>query len=189
MSRRIAYRNARLLDPASGLDQRGLLLTDGAVIADFGPGLFADGVPAGIEIIDLDGQCLAPGLIDMRVTAGDEGENTPEAAAAGGVTAMVCLPPGGRGDNAVKVFGYGPATVNGTDLAEMGLAAEGGAVGFTDDARAIADAAVMLRVLRYAAALNRPVVQHPEEPSLAAGGDMNAGEVATRLGLAGIPRD
>lgn len=95
MARRMAYRNARLLDPATGLDAVGTLLTEGGTIADFGPGLLADGVPDGIEAIDLGGQCLAPGLIDMRVTTGEREEATHEAAAAGGVTAMVCLPPGG----------------------------------------------------------------------------------------------
>ncbi|UEM23746.1 amidohydrolase family protein [Skermanella mucosa] len=189
MARRMAYRNARLLDPATGLDAAGALLTDGEVIADLGPGLFADGVPDGIEVIDLGGQCLAPGLIDMRVTAGNREEATHEAAAAGGVTAMVCLPPGaGHGSGSpVRTFHYGRATDGSGGLAEMALAARSGALAFTDGEAAIADAAVMLRVLRYAAGLGRPVIQHPEEPALAEGGQMNAGEVATRMGLPGIP--
>ena len=189
MGRRTAYRNARLLDPATGLDTIGTLLTDGEVIADLGPGLFADGVPDGIEAIDLGGQCLAPGLIDMRVTAGSGGDGTGEAAAAGGVTAMVCLPPGldGGAGLPIRVFHYARATDGVGGLSEMALAAGTGALAFTDGEGAIADAAVMLRVLRYAAGLGRPVVQHPEEPSLAAGGQMNAGEVATRMGLPGIP--
>ncbi|WP_158045215.1 dihydroorotase [Skermanella pratensis] len=188
MARRIAYRNARLLDPATGLDATGTLLTDGEAIADLGPGLFADGVPDGIEVIDLGGQCLAPGLIDMRVTAGSREEATREAAAAGGVTAMVCLPPGAdEFGHPVRVLHYGRATDGAGGLAEMALAARSGALAFTDGEVAIADAAVMLRVLRYATGLGRPVIQHPEEPSLAAGGQVNAGEVATRMGLPGIP--
>ncbi|UEM06384.1 dihydroorotase [Skermanella rosea] len=188
MARRMAYRNARLLDPATGLDAVGTLLTEGGTIADFGPGLLADGVPDGIEAIDLGGQCLAPGLIDMRVTTGEREEATHEAAAAGGVTAMVCLPPGGdETGSPVRVYRYGRATDGASGLAEMGLAARSGALAFTDGEAVIAEAAVMLRVLRYAGALGRPVVQHPEEPSLAEGGQMNAGEVATRMGLPGIP--
>jgi dihydroorotase len=62
-----------------------------------------------------------------------------------------------------------------------------GAVGFTDGSRAVADAMVMRRALNYARTFDALIVQHPEEPSLAADGDMNEGEVATRLGLAGIP--
>lgn len=68
----------------------------------------------------------------------------------------------------------------------MGLLAEYGAVGFTDGEKAVADAQVMRRALSYAASFGLLVLQHPEEPSLAAGGMMNEGEIATRLGLAGI---
>ena len=63
---RIAYVNARLIDPDSGLDDAGAVLTAGRRIADVGAGLFADGVPEGIEIVDCGGHCLAPGLVDMR---------------------------------------------------------------------------------------------------------------------------
>ena len=69
------------------------LLTECPADGTFGPGLFADGVPDGIGVTDLGGQCLAPGLIDMRVTAGGREEATPEAAAAGGVTAIAARIP------------------------------------------------------------------------------------------------
>ena len=71
---RTAYINARLIDPDSNLDAPGGLLTDGEQIADFGAGLFNDGVPAGIEVIDCKGAVLAPGLIDMRVQLREPGE-------------------------------------------------------------------------------------------------------------------
>jgi dihydroorotase len=212
MTRRIAYVNARLLDPATGLDARGSLLTEGPRIADFGPGLFSGGVPDGVEAVDLGGMCLAPGLIDMRVSIGEPGEEHKEtiltasrAAAAGGVTTMVSLPGTdpviddvaglefvarrAREVKLVKVFAYAAATqsLRGSELTEMGLLAEAGAVAFTDGTRAIADALTVRRALSYAATYGLLIVQHPEEPSLAAGGMMNAGEVATRLGLAGIP--
>ena len=64
---RTAYINARLLDPATGLDSPGALLTEGAKIADFGPRLFTDGVPSDVKVVDLAGKALAPGLVDMRV--------------------------------------------------------------------------------------------------------------------------
>ena len=96
---RTAYVNARIVDPASGLDAKGGLLIDGEVIADVGAGLFANGVPSGVEIIDCHGACLAPGLIDIRVNLREPGEEHKEtfetacaAAAVGGVTSMVCLP-------------------------------------------------------------------------------------------------
>jgi dihydroorotase len=211
---RIAYINARLLDPATDLDAPGALLTDGARIADFGPGLFAAGVPSGIEVIDLDGMCLAPGLVDMRVLIGEPGQEHKEtiksasrSAAAGGVTAMVCLPNTepvidnvagvefvarrAREVKLVKIFSYGAVTrgTAGRELAEMGLLANSGAVAFTDGLKAVAEANVMRRALNYAKAFGKLIIQHPEEPSLAAGGVMNSGEIATRLGLPGIARE
>lgn len=209
---RVAYVNARLLDPASGMDCPGGLLTDGEVIADFGPGLFDDGAPEGVEVIDCDGLCLAPGLVDMRVQLREPGEEHKEtlktggeAAVAGGVTSMVCLPNThpiiddvatvefvarrARQIGLAKVYPYAAATkgLEGKELAEMGMLAEAGALAFTDGTQAIRNAQVMRRALSYAATFGLMIVQHPEEPSLAEGGVMNEGEMATRLGLAGIP--
>lgn len=211
MTRRVAYLNARLLDPASGLDQRGALLTEDAKIADFGPGLFADGVPEDVERVDVGGLCLAPGLVDMRVSVGEPGAEHKEtiltasrAAAAGGVTALACLPNSdppldsvssiefiarrAREVKLVKIFAQAALTrrLEGRELTEMGLLAEAGAVAFTDGTRAVADAKVMQRALSYSTTFDLLIVQHPEEPSLAAGGMMNRGEIATRLGLTGI---
>jgi dihydroorotase len=89
----------------------------------------------------------------------------------------------------VKMFAYGAATRNcaGNELADLGLLAEAGAVAFTDGSRCIADPQLMRRALAYARPFGRPIVQHAEEPRLADGGQMNEGEIATRLGLAGIP--
>lgn len=209
---RVAYINARLLDPASGLDSRGAVLTDGESIVDVGPGLFAGGVPSGIEVVDCGGACLAPGLVDMRVQLREPGEehketlrSAGEAAVAGGVTSMVCLPNThpviddvatvefvarrARLNGLAKVYPYAAATkgLRGEELAEMGMLAKAGALAFTDGTKAIRNARVMRRALSYAATFNLLVVQHPEEPDLAEGGAMNEGELATRLGLPGIP--
>jgi dihydroorotase len=88
-----------------------------------------------------------------------------------------------------KVYPYGAITkaCAGKDMAELALLKEAGAVGFTDGDRAVADGLVMRRAMAYASALDGLIVQHPEDPALAGGGVMNEGEVATRLGLAGIP--
>jgi len=214
MTRRSAYLNARLLDPASGLDVRGGLLAVDGKIADFGPRVFADGVPGGVDVVvDCEGLCLAPGLVDMRVQIGEPGAEEKEtiptasrAAAAGGITSLVCLPGTeppiddvstlefiarrAREAKLVKIF-VAPAVTRGLEgrqLTEMGLLAEEGAVAFTDGHQAVADAAVMARALNYAKVFDKPIMQHPEEPSLSAGGQMNAGERATRLGLKGINR-
>ena len=209
---RIAYVNARLLDPASGLDAVGGLLSEGERIVDFGAGLFADGAPGGAEVIDCAGACLAPGLVDIRVHTGEPGEEHKEtlatagrAAVAGGVTSMVCLPDTdpiiddmptvefvarrARKHGLAKVYCYGAVTkgLAGRQLAEIGLLTEAGAVAFTDGVRVVEDAQVMRRALAYAGTFDALIVEHPEEPRLAEGGMMNAGETATRLGLVGIP--
>lgn len=212
---KIAYVNARLVDPASGTDAPGGLLTIGETIAQVGAGLFAKrrDVPSDATVIDCGGQVLAPGLVDMRVRIGEPGEEHKEtiasasaAAAAGGITAMACLPDTdppidsepmlefiarrAREVKQVKVYAYGCLTrgAQGCDLAEIGLLKAAGAVAFTDGRRAIGNARVMQRALSYASAHGALIVQHPEEPDLAAGGQMNAGEIATRLGLSGVPR-
>lgn len=211
---RVAYVNARLLDPSSGLDKPGALLVQDGRIADIGPDLFKDGAPSDGRVVDCKGQCLAPGLVDIRVQLrepGDEHKETFEtggdAAASGGVTTMVCLPNtdpvidnvsvvefiARRAQEAkrVNVFCYGTVTcgMNGSALTEMGLLSEAGALAFTDGNRAVANAMVMRRALSYAKGLDLLIVQHPEEPTLANGGVMNEGEIATRLGLPGIPSD
>jgi dihydroorotase len=207
----VAYVNAWLIDPASGLNVKGALLTDADTIVDLGPDLFAEGVPDGLETVDCGGRCLAPGLIDMRVQLREPGQEHKEtmatasaAAAAGGITTMVCLPNTdpvldevslivfierrAREIGTVRIHPYAAVTkgLKGEDLTEMGLLSEAGALAFTDATRAVADARVMSRALSYASAFDLLVVQHPEEPSLAEGGAMNKGEMSTRLGLPGI---
>ncbi|MDA1089908.1 MAG: dihydroorotase [Proteobacteria bacterium] len=204
-SGKVAYINARLLDPATGLDTPGGVLTEGEIIADVGAGLFKKkDAPKDAMVIDCGGKCLSPGLVDMRIEVGDLA-STALAAVSGGVTSAVCLPNTepviddmsvvefvarrARKLGLAKVYPYGAVTkgLQGIELAELGLLAESGAVAFTDGIKAVADALVMRRALSYAATFGLMIVQHPEEPALAADGVMNAGEVATRLGLFGIP--
>jgi dihydroorotase len=209
--RPLFFTNCRLLDPESGLDAPGGLLVAGGRIADLGPRLRAEDAPPEAEIVDGQGACLAPGLVDMRVQLGEPGAEHKErfdsgcaAAAAGGVTSMACLPDTqppiddpamvefvarrARRVRSVKVHPYAALTKGraGEQLAELGLLREAGAVGFTDGGRAVANARLMFRALHYAASLDALVVQHPEEPTLATG-VMNAGPIASRLGLAPIP--
>jgi dihydroorotase len=200
---------ARLLDPAAGTDAPGDLLVAGGVILDHGPGL---GRPDNAEIVDADGLCLAPGLVDLRAALGEPGAehretiaSAAQAAAAGGITTLCALPDTdpalddpalvqfvlrrGEETGCVTLLPYAAATKGcaGGEIAEYGLLREAGAVAFTDGTRAIGSARVMRFALSYARAFGSFIVQHPEEPGLAAGGAATEGELATRLGLPGIP--
>jgi len=208
----IAYLNARLIDPASGLDAPGALLSKGGTIADVDPQLFNDGVPEDMATVDCGGRVLCPGLVDMRVFIGEPGaehketlRSAGEAAAAGGVTCIVMQPNTdpvidevplveyvkrqARDKAAVRIHPMAAITkgLQGQQMAELGLLAEADAVAFTDADRAVASAQMMRRVLSYASAFDLLVCQYPEEPTLRGSGAMNEGEVAMRLGLSGIP--
>ncbi|EKE68959.1 dihydroorotase [Oceanibaculum indicum] len=208
MSKRILFKNARLIDPASRLDRPGDLLVEGEVIAGIGT---LDSAMAD-QVIDCGGKVLMPGLVDMRVQIREPGEEHKEnltsaahAAAAGGITSLAMLPNTqpviddqslvefiareARKIGLVKIFPYAAATrgLQGKELTEMGLLTGVGAVGFSDGVKAIASAQVMRLALSYARTFDQLIVQHPEEPSLTNEAGMNESEWATRLGLPGIP--
>ncbi|MGE0718228.1 MAG: dihydroorotase, partial [Alphaproteobacteria bacterium] len=203
-----AYVNARLLDPASGRDGPGAILVEDGLVRAVGEPT----IPDGVERVDCRGHLLIPGLVDMRAQLREPGgehlENmatASQAAAASGVTTIVCLPNTdpviddialvefvrrrAREIGLARIHPYAAATkgAQGRELTEMGLLAEAGALGFTDGTRTVASAGIMRRVLGYARTFDLLVLQHPEEPTLSHPGGMNEGEVATRLGLPGIP--
>ncbi len=206
-----AFINARLLDPASDTDEIGGLLVEKDTIAAVGADVNRDNLPTPTEIIDCDGMCLAPGLIDSRVFIGEPGAEHKEtlatasaSAAAGGVTTMLMMPDTfpviddialveyvvRRADddrNMVNIFPMAAATkgLRGKEMTEIGLLTQAGAIAFTDGRNAIANPAVMQRILNYARITNSLIVQHAEEPMLASG-CVNSGEISTRLGLPGI---
>ncbi|MBH66828.1 MAG: dihydroorotase [Rhodospirillaceae bacterium] len=211
MSRKL-YKNARLLDPASGLDQNGAVLVKDGTIEEAGPDVFIDLTHEDVEVEDCAGKCIAPGLIDMRVMTGEPGnghletlDSVSEAAAAGGVTSIVCLPNTDpviddvallefverRGSEVglVNIKSYAAATKGtlGEEMSEIGLLHNAGALGFTDGAKAISNAMVMRRLLSYATVFDTVVIQHPELAELVGDGVMSEGTTATRLGLTGIP--
>jgi dihydroorotase len=207
--RDVLVTGARLLDPTTGLDAMGGLLIRDGVVADHGSGLTA---PEGAETVDAAGLCLAPGLVDMRAALGEPGAehretiaSAAQAAVAGGITTLCALPDTepalddpalvqfvlrrGEATGCITLLPYAAATKGcaGKEMAEYGLLREAGAVAFTDGARAVGSARVMRLALSYARAFGSFIVQHPEEPDLAAGSAATEGELATRFGLPGIP--
>jgi dihydroorotase len=212
MTRRIAFRNARLVDPASGLDVKGGLLVENGRIADVGPRLFNDAEPNDPEVVDCRGLVLAPGLVDCRVFTGEPGsehretlESASDAAAAGGVTTIVTMPNTDpvidepslvdfirrRAAATAKVRVAPMAALTrqlaGETMTEIGLLKEAGAVAFTDGDRTIANARVMRRALGYANTFDALIVGHAEDPDLSAGSSVTEGEYAMRLGLPAAP--
>ena len=209
--RAIALVNARLVDPSSRLDQRGGVLARDGLIVDLGPHLEA-GAVGDATLIDCGGHVLAPGLVDMAVLTGEPGHEHREtlatasrAAAAGGVTTMICMPDTdpviddvalvdfilrrARDTAIVHVHPMAATTKGllGAEMTEIGLLSEAGAIALTNGKTSVANAKVMRNVLAYAKDFGALIVHHLEDPSLAKDGVMNEGEVATRLGLRGIP--
>ncbi len=210
--KRIGFRNARLIDPATGLDTQGGLLVENGRIADIGPRLLNDADPDDPEIINCKGLVLAPGLIDMRVFTGEPGsehretlESASLAAAAGGVTTIAIMPntdpvidePSlvdflkrrAAATAMVRVLPMAALTrhLAGETMTEIGLLKEAGAVAFTDGDKTVGNARVMRRALAYAATFDALVVGHAEDPELSHNTAMTEGEFATRLGLPAAP--
>ncbi len=201
------FAGARIL--GAGVDLVGELLVRDGLIADFGPAL---GRPDGAVIVPAEDAILCPGLVDLRAALGEPGYEYREtiasaaaAAAAGGITTLAALPDTqpaiddpalvqllrtrGEETGSLTIIPYGAVTRGclGQELAELGLLREAGACAFTDGSRALGPARLMRLALAYARGFGAMIVQHPEDPSLAAGGVATESEMATRLGLPGIP--
>ena len=205
-----AFINARLVDPASGRDEPGGLVVAGCEIADLGAHLRRN-APHGAEVVDCQGHVLCPGLIDMQVYTGDPGQEHREtlktasfAAAAGGVTTIVCMPDTepvidqvalvdyvqrrARERAIVNVHIMAAATrgLKGEEMAEIGLLQRAGAIAFTNGKASISNTRVMRNALLYARDFDALLVHHTEDPYLSDGSAMNSGEPSTRLGLPGV---
>lgn len=207
-----AYINARLIDPESRLDAAGGVVVTAGVISDIGAHLRRN-APADATVVDCQGHVLAPGLIDCQVFTGEPGAEHREtlktasrAAAAGGVTTMILMPDTdpvidqvalvdfiqrrARDNAIVHVHTMAAMTKDllGHEMTEIGLLQRAGAIAFSNGKSSVIDTRVMRNVLSYARDFDALIVHHIEDPYLAADGAMNAGPVATRLGLTGIPK-
>jgi dihydroorotase len=214
IERDIEIVNARLVDPATGRDGRGSILLRAGAIAAVSWG---EAAPAGSESarrIDARGLVLAPGLVDLRAFLGEPGAEFREtlstgsqAAAAGGVTTVVCRPDTdppiddpaiidfikrrARDKAIVNVLPSAALTkgLRGKEITEFGLLLEAGAVAFGDGAKALRNPQVMRRAMIYGRDFDALIMNHVEDPDLRGSGVMNEGEFASRKGLPGIPRE
>jgi len=206
--KKILYKNARIIDPGSGYDKIGNLLTIGDKITDFGESV----LDSNAEVVDCKGHVLAPGLIDIQVHFRDPGQTHKEdlttgskSAVAGGITTVVCQPNTNPTLDTVLTFeylrlkakeiahcnvkAYGCITkgMKGEELADMNSLKEAGAVGFTDDGLPVMNANVMRRAFEYSKNLDVVIAQHAEDLNLTNKGCINEGKVSLELGVRGIP--
>ena len=200
----ILIKGGRVIDPASGRDEVGdVFVVDGKIAAKLAT---AD------RTINAKGLVVAPGLIDLAARLREPGhgykatlESEMDAAVAGGVTSLACPPdtappldePGlvdmlrrrAKALSRARVYPVGALTVKlaGERLAEMSVLAHAGCVAFSQANVPITDTQVLWRALQYAATFGFPVWLRAEDKWLSREGIAHDGEVATRLGLAGIP--
>ena len=208
------FTHARIIDPSRGMDETGALLVLANKIVASGKAALNQGAPDGAEIIDCRGKVIIPGLVDTRVFIGEPGSEYREtiasasvAAAAGGVTSIVMMPDTDpiiddvalvefvrrMARDTAKVRVYPAAAITkgmaGTDLTEMALLKDSGAVAFTEGRKTIASAQTMRRALTYARDLDALIACETNDHSLGANGVMNEGLLASWLGLSGSPRE
>jgi len=206
----LLLKGGRLIEPVTGRDENlDLLLLDGR-IEKMGKTI----VSGSVQTIDLRGKIIAPGFIDMHVHLREPGFEHKEtiltgctAAAAGGFTAVCCMPNTNPPiddasvvrfiQNKAKIALNGLVDVypvaavtqgrKGEHLAPLAELAEAGAVAFTDDGDPVHDAELMRRALEYAAMFKKAIIQHAQDLPMTKGGVMNEGFTSTELGLGGMP--
>ncbi len=206
---KVLIKGGRVIDPASGRDGIGDVLLDGERIAAL-DGAARDAKAD--QVIDAKGLVVSPGLVDICARLREPGfeykatlESEMEAAIAGGVTGLACPPdtdppldePGlvdmlrrrARAITHARLYPIGALTVKleGERLTEMAELAESGCLAFTQANAPLDDTQVLWRALQYAGTFGFAVWLRAEDLSLARGGVAHDGEVATRLGLPGIP--
>jgi len=208
-----AFTNARIIDPARGLDEIGAVIVKNGRIAAAGSQAHNQGVPEGATVIDCAGKAILPGLIDARVFIGEPGGEHREtiasagaAAAAGGVTSLIMMPDtnpviddvalvefvqrAARDNGTVNIYPSAAITrgFNGAEMTEFGLLRDAGAVAFTEGRHTLSNSLVMRRALTYARDFGAVIAHETHDRHLGTG-VMNEGLYASWLGLSGIPRE
>jgi dihydroorotase len=205
--------NANIIDPYNSINENGgLIVGEDGLIEAIGKKVNSNNIPSREKLIDLNGKYIFPGLVDMRVFAGEPGYEYKEnfrtlsnAALAGGVTSVVTMPNTdpiidnvsivdflkrrGRDKSKINVFPSAALTKNieGTTMTEFGLLQSRGIIGFTDGVKTIQNTRLMSRIMNSAKDLGTLIMQHAEDYDLSKSGMINSGIIATKLGLSGIP--
>lgn len=208
----LLLKGGRLIDPSRKTDGDADLLVEDGKIVKTGKVLLKGKKPSDVEILDLRGKWVVPGLIDMHTHLREPGFEYKEtiatgceAAVAGGFSSVACMPNTNPVNDSrsvtefilrkatecglANVYPIAAITVKseGSLLSEFWDLKDAGAIGFSDDGKSVMNASLMRRALEYASSLDMPVIVHCEDKNLSSGGVMHEGSVSTELGLAGIP--
>ncbi len=212
MMKKKYFLNANIIDPQNTIDEvGGLIIGENGLIEAAGKKVNTNNIPSREKYIDLKGNYIIPGIVDMRVFVGEPGfeykENfrtLSEASLSGGVTSVVTMPNTnpiidnvsivdflkrrGRDKAKINIFPTASLTKNleGTNMTEFGLLQAKGIIGFTDGYKTIQNTRLMSRIMRSAYDLNCLIMQHVEDGELAKDGMVNDGIISTKLGLQGI---
>ena len=205
--------NANIIDPYNSINENGgLIIKEDGSIEAIGKKVNTNNIPSREKNIDLKGNYIFPGLVDMRVFVGEPGYEYKEnfrtlsnAALAGGVTSVVTMPNTdpiidnvsivdflkrrGRDKSKINIFPSASLTrgIKGINMTEFGLLQKKGIIAFTDGTKTIQNTQLMSRIMNSAKDLGTLIMQHAEDHDLSKNGMINSGIIATQLGLTGIP--
>lgn len=204
---RLLIKNIRIVDPANSKDENGDILISNGIFSKVGGEIQCEGA----KVIDGEGLSAAPGLVDMHVHLRDPGFTDKEdivsgckAAAAGGVTSLLCMPNTNPTADCPKVIEYILSKAKSTGINVYPAAAitkalkseelndfealrSAGAAALSDDGRPVINSLLMAKAMQKANELNMPVLSHCEDLFLSEGGKMNEGKVSQKLDVKGVP--
>ena len=206
--KKLAVVNGKIVDVENDtIIQKNLFIEDGKIVE-----ISEKDPDKSWEVLDASDCYVAPGIFDMHVHLRDPGYEYKEdintglqAAVAGGVTRVAAMPNTNPVNDNTSVTRYMIEKAEslslaelypiaaitkgqkGETLSEMGLLAEAGAVGFSDDGLPVENAEVMRRALEYSSLFDKPIIAHEEDKNLSGDGVINEGRISTIMGLPGIP--
>lgn len=204
-------RNGHLVDPSQAIDGVTDIRIENGVVSEVGPDLPEQD---GEEIFDLSGCYVMPGLIDTHVHLRDPGQEESEdlesgskAAIAGGFTTVVAMPNTFPVVDNVPIVRYikdksarlGYADVlptaaitkgqEGQEITEIGFLRDAGVIAFTEDGKSVANSGILRKAMTYSKPYDVLFMSHCEDKDLKGAGCMNAGALATEMGLGGIANE
>lgn len=202
-------KNARIINPKTNFDEISDIRIENEIVVEISKNIMQKN---GEELIDLTGKVITPGLVDIHCHLREPGFNAKEtiktgiaSAINGGYTAICPMAnTNPQVDNAttltytiikakeVSDIGFHPICavtkgLNNEKMVNVSELLDNGAIAFSDDGKPVENMHLLREALKYINSHNATIISHSEDSSLANGGVINEGKVATRLGLKGIP--